>query len=71
MSAQNGPDEAARLEMALSRIARAVSRPRAPVPLHDGAAQATHPRSAESAAVAARLDHLIAEIRAVLGPHDF
>jgi hypothetical protein len=65
MSGQNGPDEAARLEVALTRIARAVSRPR----LHDGAARATQP--ADAAVLAARLDKLIAEIRTLLGPHEF
>ena len=89
MSAQNGPDEAARLEMALARIARAVSRPRVPasvadgtalqdgpalhdgLALHDAAARAKQPGAADAAVVAARLDKLIAEVRALLGPHEF
>ncbi len=82
MSAQNGPDEAARLEMALARIARAVSRPRVPAvadgaalqdgpALHDAAARAKQPGAADAAVVAARLDKLIAEVRALLGPHEF
>ena len=83
MSAQNGPDEAARLEMALARIARAVSRPRVPASvadgtalhdgpaLHDAAARAKQPGAADAAVVAARLDKLIAEVRALLGPHEF
>ena len=65
MSGQNGPDEAARLEMALARIGRALARPAA---LHDAPASATQP---DTAVLAARLDKLIAEIRALLGPHDF
>ena len=77
MSGQNGPDEAARLEMALARIARAVSRPRVPASvadgtaLRDGAARATQPGAPDAAVVAARLDKLIGEIRALLGPHEF
>jgi hypothetical protein len=79
MSGQNGPDEAARLEMALARIARAASRRTASVAeTADGAAlhgapprATTPPGGSDTAEIAARLDSLIAEIRALLGPHDF
>ncbi len=69
MSGQEGPDEAARLEMALARIAHALARPGSAAVLHDGGTRATQPKDA--AVLAARLDKLIAEIRALLGPHDF
>ena len=68
MSGQNGPDEAARLETALARIGRALARPAA---LHDAPPRATQPGAADPAILAARLDKLIAEIRALLGPHEF
>ena len=88
MSGQNGPDEAARLEQALARIARAVARrpahtaepalhkvaaPALHEPaLHDTASRATSPaHGPDTAEIAARLDSLIAEIRALLGPHEF
>ncbi len=64
MSGQNGPDEAARLELALERIARAAP----PLALHDMQARATSAHAApHSAHIAARLDRLIAEVRHVLG----
>jgi hypothetical protein len=75
MSGQNGPDEAARLEQALARIARAAAR--RPVAagadaLHGAAARATSQGgSQDTAEIAARLDGLIAELRALLGPHEF
>jgi hypothetical protein len=67
-------DEAARLEVALERIARAAARPPAPPPaptlrapiLQEGAVDATS--RADTAALAERLDSLIAELRTVLGP---
>ena len=83
MSGQNGPDEAARLEQALARIARAVARRPAHTAepalhkvaepaLHDTASRATSPaHGPDTAEIAARLDSLIAEIRALLGPHEF
>ncbi len=69
MSGRNGPDEAARLEVALARIARALARPRGPAALRNEGARATQPPDA--AVLAARLDKLIAELRALLGPHEF
>jgi hypothetical protein len=74
MSGQNGPDEAARLETALARIARAASarqkraeaaEHRAAQPSTDPAAQ--HANGAVTTALAGRLDSLIAELREVLG----
>ncbi len=82
------PDEAARLEAALARIARGAARARhtaqaarlasaslpplgsQPLGLQPGAMHATHaaaPAGPDTAEVAARLDSLIAELRAVLG----
>jgi hypothetical protein len=80
MSGQNGPgpaaEEAARLEAALARIARAWSR-RAAAPhpvaaaLHTTAAHATTEAGGpDTAEIAARLDSLIAEIRALLRAQD-
>jgi hypothetical protein len=68
MSGQDGQDEAARLEAALDRIGRAAARPR-PAALHEAAPRATTPASAapQTAELAARLDSLIADLRAVLG----
>lgn len=67
MPAESGVDEAARLEAALGRIARAAGRRRAELP--DVAGQATSAEGAgpETAAIAARLDALIEELRAALG----
>jgi hypothetical protein len=67
MSGAAGPDDAARLEVALERIARAARRPpaaalRASVPLATTPADAAPTRE-----VAARLDALIDDLRAVLG----
>jgi hypothetical protein len=39
--------------------------------LHEGAGRATQPAALDAAVVAARLDKLIGEIRALLGPHEF
>ncbi len=72
---QNGTDEAARLEAALLRIARAAAKPRpAPIGFASDSGAAGLPDAAASgtsgertAAVAARLDSLIAELRDVLG----
>jgi hypothetical protein len=67
MSGQNAPDDAGRLEAALDRIARAAAHSptqalRASSPL------ATSPADAvPTVEVAARLDALIADLRAVLG----
>ncbi len=58
-------DEAARLETALERIARAAARA---VPAADLEAEAQ--RAQRTAEVAARLDTLIAELREVLGPDE-
>jgi hypothetical protein len=62
--AQNGADEASRLEAALERIARASARAAAP-------AAASVETGAEppfdAKALAARLDLLIEELRSVLG----
>ena len=58
-------DEAARLETALERIARAAERA---VPSADPEAEAQ--RAQRTAEVAARLDTLIAELREVLGPDE-
>ncbi|MEJ0047408.1 MAG: hypothetical protein WDN04_15815 [Rhodospirillales bacterium] len=67
MSGTAGPDEAARLEVALDRIARAARRP-PPAALHSAPPLATTPaEAAPSSEVAARLDALIADLRAVLG----
>ena len=55
-----GEDEAARLEAALERIARAAARP-----AHDPHEEAS--RAARLAVVAGHLDTLIAELREVLG----
>jgi hypothetical protein len=84
MAGQNGlapaADEAARLEAALARIARAASvaaaRRAAPhggalPPLHGPAAHATTaPGGPDTADIAARLDGLIAEIRTLLRTPD-
>jgi len=59
--AQNGADEAGRLEAALERIARASVRAAAPA-IEPGAEPA--PNTQE---LAARLDMLIEELRAILG----
>ncbi len=61
MSGQNGRDDAARLEAALDRIARA-ARPTLPNPR----AEATN-AGMPIPALAARLDDVIARLRAVLG----
>jgi hypothetical protein len=67
MSGHNAPDDAGRLEAALDRIARAATR-RPPPGLRAGAALATSPAETGPASeVAARLDALIADLRAVLG----
>jgi hypothetical protein len=76
MSGQNGPDEAARLEQALARIARAAARRPAAGgevgALHGAAPRATSPDAGpDTAEIAARLDSLIAELRALLAPHEF
>jgi dihydrodipicolinate synthase/N-acetylneuraminate lyase len=82
MSGQTGPvpdrDEAARLEQALARIAKALARPPSPTParpcaspLHEPASHVTTPRGAPDAAdIAARLDSLILELRTLLGEQD-
>jgi hypothetical protein len=86
MSGQTGlgpaSDEAARLEHALTRIARAASRrrlhtapeagaPEAAAALHGAAAQATRRGDGpDTAELAARLDGLIAELRTLLGAQD-
>ena len=66
MSGQKGPDEAARLEAALDRIARAAARP------IKTALQAGHEHVTTALPpgpeIAARLDGLIADLRSVLGP---
>jgi hypothetical protein len=81
MSGHPVPDEAARLEAALERIARAATHAQqarehaapaqvAPMDrgLPDHGPHATNSEAAaETAAVAARLDALIADLRAVLG----
>lgn len=78
MAGQNGPgpaaDEAARLEAALARIGRAAARraamaPSPAAPLHSTAVQATSD-GPDTADIAARLDGLIAEIRALLRTQD-
>jgi hypothetical protein len=67
MSGHNVPDDAGRLEAALERIARAAGRRPSPG-LRASAALATSPAEAGPASeVAARLDALIADLRAVLG----
>jgi hypothetical protein len=79
MSGQNGPDEAARLELALARIARAAARRAAPAgaiageagALQDEASRATKAGGLDTAEIAARLDRLIAELRALLAPQEF
>jgi ribosomal protein L35 len=99
MSGQNGQDEAARLEQALTRISRAAARRftatghntaantagtshvvqtgteaaaatmDSGTALRDAAPQVTNPASSlDTAEIAARLDSLIAELRALLGP---
>ncbi len=60
--AQNGADEASRLEAALERIARASARAALPAP-----APATAEAPFDVKALAARLDMLIEELRSVLG----
>ncbi len=57
--ANNQPDDTARLEAALTRIARAG--------YGDAAARGSDRRPTENHELAARLDVLIAELRAVLG----
>jgi hypothetical protein len=59
--AQNGADEAGRLEAALERIARASARAAAPA-IEQGAEPAP-----DTQELAARLDMLIEELRAILG----
>jgi hypothetical protein len=70
MSGLNGPDESARLEAALERIARAAASAATRTPpqpgLHQAAPHAT--TGPEVTEVATRLDALIAQIRTVLGP---
>jgi hypothetical protein len=67
MSGAAGPDDAARLEVALERIARAARRP-PPAALRGTAPLATtRAEAAPTGEVAARLDTLIADLRAVLG----
>jgi hypothetical protein len=61
--AQNGADEASRLEAALERIARASARAAVPAP-----AQTTEEAPFDAKELAARLDALIEELRSVLGP---
>jgi hypothetical protein len=68
MSGHSRPDEAARLEVALTRIAQAAARRPA---LHTAAPHATSPGGLDKAELAARLDGLIAELRILLGPQDF
>jgi hypothetical protein len=65
MSGQKGPEEAARLEAALDRIARAAAL-QAKTALQRSHEQATStvPSGSE---IAARLDGLIADLRSVLG----
>jgi len=58
--AQDGADEASRLEAALERIARASARASAPAPTANQAPIDTHE-------LAARLDVLIEELRGILG----
>ncbi len=66
MTGHNGSDHAARLEAALERIARAATHP-PKTALRDAGAEATHSlRHGDD--IAARLDGLIADLRAVLGP---
>lgn len=69
MPGEAGLDEAARLEAALGRIARAAAARRRRAELPDGAGQATSAGEAgpETAEIAARLDALIEEVRAALG----
>jgi hypothetical protein len=71
MPGDSVPDEAARLEAALTRIGRAAAQAKAAMPdaaLHDASVQVTTPASVPHAAeIAARLDGLIAELRGVLG----
>ena len=66
MPAHEDSDDAARLEAALDRIARAASRPAARPALREAREQTTSapPRTQE---VAARLDGVIAALRGVLG----
>lgn len=65
MSGQPGPqdDEAARLEAALDRIARATARRQ----VANANAAAHQPTTPETADIAARLDQLIADLRGLLG----
>jgi hypothetical protein len=72
MSGHSRPDEAARLELALTRIAQASARRLA---LQEPPPRATTPhtldKTVDTAEIAARLDGLIAELRILLGPQDF
>jgi hypothetical protein len=80
MSGHSRLDEAARLEAALARIARASARRLA---LQGASTHGTSPstfdktpdktgnRTGDTAEIAARLDGLIAELRILLGPQDF
>ncbi len=61
---EHGADEAARLEAALERIARAAGGLR---PLPDS--PPTHANATDARILAARLDALIADLRSVLGQH--
>ncbi len=65
-SASTGPDETARLEAALARIAQARPRGHRPSPAQPDQPTAIRP-APDNAALAARLDALIAELRTVLG----
>jgi hypothetical protein len=72
MSGHSRLDEAARLEVALARIAKAAAHRPA---LQEAAAHGTSPgpqdKTVDTAEIAARLDGLIAELRILLGPQDF
>jgi hypothetical protein len=66
MTGHNGSDPAARLEAALERIARAASTP-PKTALPDEGGEST-PSTRHGDEIAARLDGLIADLRAILGP---
>ncbi len=65
MTGQNGMDHAARLEAALERIARAASHA-SRTPLRENDMEPT-PSARQAGELAARLDGLIADLRAILG----
>jgi hypothetical protein len=65
--AQNGADEAGRLEAALERIARASARATAPAAEQAGTEHIGAEPAPDTQELAARLDMLIEELRAILG----